>query len=354
MTEFKVEVVRIGAVERLSNSDTLSITQVHGGYPCIIKTGAFAPGDLAVYVPVDALVPVAHPAFAFLDSGKGRTHERITARRLRGTFSMGLLVEAPSGANVGDDVAAALGVLKYVPPAELEDTPTTHPTGTRVQRLPKSAPWWKRLITRCFPNAFRKRVPICPVYDIDGLRKFKHVLRDGEGVVITEKVHGCNFRAIWQDGRLHIGSRTVWGRDASSNWGRIAEKYNLARVMKSAPGFVLLGEIYGDVQDLKYGLGHGIDFRVFDILELKTRTYVEHDVVAAFCARNGLQMVPELYRGPWHEGLTALAEGKTTLGGGHVREGIVIKAVPERRDSHFGRVILKLHGEGYLTRKGQS
>ncbi len=36
----------------------------------------------------------------------------------------------------------------------------------------------------------------------------------------------------------------------------------------------------------------------------------------------------------------------------HVREGWVVKPEQERRCDEIGRVILKLHGQGYLTRKG--
>ena len=91
MTEFKLEAVKIGKIDQLQNSDSLSITNIHNGYPVIFKTGDFHEGDVACYVPVDALVPVDRPEFAFLDAGKGRKFERIRARRLRGTFSMGLL-----------------------------------------------------------------------------------------------------------------------------------------------------------------------------------------------------------------------------------------------------------------------
>ncbi len=52
------------------------------------------------------------------------------------------------------------------------------------------------------------------------------------------------------------------------------------------------------------------------------------------------------------DGLLSLAEGPTTIGGAkHVREGWVIKPAVERRDNRIGRVILKMHSEGFLTRK---
>lgn len=33
MTEFHVEVVRIGSIEKHPGADTLSVTNIHGGYP---------------------------------------------------------------------------------------------------------------------------------------------------------------------------------------------------------------------------------------------------------------------------------------------------------------------------------
>ena len=69
--------------------------------------------------------------------------------------------------------------------------------------------------------------------------------------------------------------------------------------------------------------------------------------------RLDIPAVPELYRGPWSPDLARLAEGATVLGNGaHVREGWVVRPVRERVHPDLGRVILKRHGEGYLTRKG--
>ena len=207
MSEFHVEVVRIGKVEKHANADSLSITMVHGGYPCIIKTGDFAEGDLAVYIPVDALCPVDRAEFKFLDSGKGRAHERVKAKRLRGVFSMGLLVKAPAKAKEGDDLQAHFGIEKWEPPAERE--PST--PRTKVQR----ARWIEVLLGVWI--AFLRAIgmappkpPVVPVYDIEGLRKFSRVLEDGEEVVLTEKIHGCNARY------LHTGKRFYPWSNAST------------------------------------------------------------------------------------------------------------------------------------------
>ncbi|RYE90041.1 MAG: RNA ligase, partial [Myxococcales bacterium] len=88
MSEFHVRVVRVGPIVKHPQADNLSIAQVFG-YPVIIRTGEYAEGDRAVYVPVDSVVPEGDPRWAFLGE-----HRRIRAKKLRGVFSMGLLTAA--------------------------------------------------------------------------------------------------------------------------------------------------------------------------------------------------------------------------------------------------------------------
>jgi RNA ligase (TIGR02306 family) len=337
MSEFHVEVVRIGKIEPLPNADALEITQVYGGYPCIIRKGEFIEGNLAVYLPVDSVLP-DRPEWAFL--GK----RRIKAKRLRGTFSMGLLTRVPlvsvqpdgsgipeGGWKEGDDATLALGVTKWEPAADI---------GTAIdsERDPQ----------------------ITPVYDIEGYRKYKHNLVEGEEVDITEKVHGQNFRAVYDatstDPRLWVGSHKTFKKDVpGSNWWAMARKYNLEEKLKSYPNLALYGEVYGWVQDLHYSVPRSEGTRVmfFDVLDCKTRRWFNVDEFRRLMRELELPYVPVLYRGPWKPELVSLAEGLTTIEGPdkHVREGIVIKPVIERVDLRLGRVFLKLPGEGYLTRK---
>jgi hypothetical protein len=91
-------------------------------------------------------------------------------------------------------------------------------------------------------------------------------------------------------------------------------------------------------------------FRMFDAMWTRTKTYLDHDEFVDVAKTLDLPTVPILYRGPWRSDLRALAEGSSTFAK-HVREGIVIKPVHERREELLGRVILKLHGEGFSTRK---
>ncbi len=358
MTEFRVEVVRIGEIQKHSNADSLSIAMVHGGYPVIFKTGDFATGDTAVYIPVDALVPVSSDCFSFLaKEANADGYARIKAKRLRGVFSMGLLIKNTQGLSEGDDAQEALGIRKWLPPSEREDAPVTKKQSAKRSGF---VSWvseiWKSVKKTL--GLLPSEPPHVPVYDLDGLRKFSHVLKQGESVVITEKIHGCNARYIHDGKRLHVGSRTKFREDHGNVWRVIADRLDLERKLSAFPWYVLLGEVYGSVQDLNYGVpqSEGVRFAAFDVIKPSSKgdrcEFLSSDEFEYFCASIGVPTVPTLYRGKWDNELKSLAEGKSVVpGANHIREGFVVKPTTERYDSNFGRVILKMPGEGYLTRK---
>lgn len=326
MSTFQVPVVRIGAMVAHPDADTLDITSV-GEYPVIVKRGAFQPGDLAAYIPVDALVPPTE-AFAFLTPAGGKPRpERIKARRLRGIFSMGMLHPAPAGLTEGDDAAEALGIVKWEQPESLS-----------VGGDDEAAP---------------ERLTL-PVYDIENWRAHSKVLVDGELVQITEKIHGCNARYLLRDGRLWVFSRTRCKRESDvSVWWRAARACGLADRLVGAESFAVYGEVYGQVQDLKYGEA-SVRFRAFDVLDTNTLRYLDVPDFVAFCDARGIERVPVLYEGPYSaEILKSHADGLTVAGGGkHIREGVVVKPLVNRVERSLGRVILKLVSEAYLLRKG--
>lgn len=329
-TEHDVRVVRLGDIRKHDNADSLGITDVDGR-PCIVRLGGWAPGDLAVYVPIDSLVPVADPRFAFLgdkhrQDAQGRC--RIRAARLRGVFSMGLLVKPDAGMVEGDDVRERMGIGVYEPGEAFSLSPDAEPD----------------------PG-------FLPVYDIESARKWAAaVLTDGEEVVLTEKIHGANGRFAWHRDRMWCASRTRFPKQAAGEmWWTVAERAGLPdKLREVCPGVAVYGEVYGQVQDLKYGRT-GAHLVLFDALDIPTRRWLDYDDLGALAARLDLPTVPELYRGPWTSDLAALAEGDSVLGASagakHVREGWVLKPVRERVHDRLGRVILKRHGEGFLTRK---
>jgi len=82
--------------------------------------------------------------------------------------------------------------------------------------------------------------------------------------------------------------------------------------------------------------------------------YLDSAAFEALCARHGVPTVPVLYRGPFALGrVKQLSDGPTTVGGGgHIREGVVVRPTRERTDPKVGRVILKYIGDSYLFAKG--
>ena len=369
-SDFEVKLIAVGPVTKHANADSLSMTEVDGAV-VIFKTGSFKEGDQAVYVPTDALVPTDKPAFEFLKH-ENRTHHRVKAVRLRGVFSLGLLIPPPPMVHALEmTLQEYFEIQKYIPPeerAQLEH-------GAKMAHM---------------KNARKAKGPKLPVYGLDNIRKMSDVLQDGELVCITEKIHGCNFRAVYTGGRLWVGSHKVmrgcsrhriaewfnrqWLKlksllgvhhrahtleTAGDIWWEQAEALNLKERLKGFPDMVLYGEVYGEkCQDLTYDSPQGRKFRAFDVYDLKAGRFLDYADFLNFITNIGLDVneftVPAL-KGcePWSAEVyakwkTFADTSKTTLGGKHCIEGVVIKPMVERNDPRCGRVGLKLVGERFL------
>lgn len=324
MSEWKVQVVKVGALTKHPNADRLLTTRVFD-YPVITAVGDLQEGDLAVYVPVESAVPADDPRWTFLQG-----HLRIKAKRLRGIFSMGLLTKAEPGMIEGEIVAEQLRITKYEPPLGAV-------TGGEAEKCPFEWPKYT---------------------DIESIRRWPAVLKEGEEVILTEKIHGTSARYVWKEGRLWVGSHNEIKKEIpGSVYWSAAAKHDLAKRLESIPGIAIYGEVYGWIQDLRYGhKPGGSSLALFDAMDLSTNKYLDYDAFEALAKMLEVPTVPVLYRGPWKESLRAMAEGKSVLMGptesvDHVREGFVVKVAKERFDEYIIRVILKYHGEGYLTRK---
>jgi len=363
MSDFHVEVVRIGKVEKHPNADSLSITHVYGegGYPVIFRTEDFKEGDLAVYVPVDSIVDTTREQFRFLDG-----HPRVRAKRLRGVFSQGLLVSPEYGWKEGQDVAKELGVTRYEPPQE------------KQQRLYNSGGQ---------PIKKSQKIPFAfPRYtDIENFRKHSNLFDDDENVVITEKAEGENFRAVyWLDSppklswwkkavnsvcsvfdishpykqeqpmKLWVGSHnTIRQWSEGCQFWNVALAAGLDESLKRHPGIVVFGEEYGGFKGFPYDTDEvNRKLLLFDAYDLRENRYLDFDDFLSLADDLGVPTAPILYRGAWrYADPVWLSEGKTQLGGGHIKEGVVIKPTKERWDHRVGRVILKLKSEAYLLSK---
>jgi len=367
MSQFKVEVVKVGELERHPQADTLSITTAQG-CPLIVKSDSFWAGDNAVYIPIDAMVPVARPEFSFLaNKDKPRTHERIKAKKLRGIFSMGILVPVPKKParfydnflgihreyTIGEDLAGVLGVTKFEEEEEVQET------GSHFSRLYRKWKWklfGKKSGPRGAGNSHGIAAGPFPYYDLESARHYGYLFDENEEVVLTEKVHGQNGRWGWVDGNkwLVASHGSYKDPEGDSNWAHAAQLYNLKEKLSHYPNVVLYGEVFGvtkkgaNIQHLTYG-AKTTQLRIFDVYNLITQEWLSYDEMVAFVGAIGLDTVPVLYRGPW-KGLPAheaLAEGESAIAK-HIREGWVARPASERNADHFGRLVLKFVGQGYL------
>lgn len=359
MSDFSCPLVRVGEIKKHPNADTLSITEVEG-CPVIVRTTDFQEGSLAVYLPIESMIPEDRAwvkEFCSHLKFKNGFH-RLKAVRLRGVFSMGMLV--PSGAlhespvwptchfdaNLGNDVAGELGVVKYEEP---DDEPEAI-----VEGKPRKRSLWKRFrawVRRLFgitPPAPKPR--LMPVYEVLHYRKHKSMLVPGEEIVCTEKIHGSNAAVCFKDGQLWVSSHRVLRKvEDESIWWRAARIYHLDKALKDFPDHAFYGEVFGpDVQDMGYDIPAGqLGLRFFDVMDLTTRTFLDYDATDKLLRDLGLVPVPEVYRGPYDPDVVEkLADGKSTIAS-HFREGIVMR--PTKRP---GRLAMKLVGETYLLRKG--
>lgn len=341
MSEFKVDVVTVGPIEKHPNADSLGITKVYD-YPVIVKLGELKEGDTAVYIPVDAVVPDKEP-FKFLD---GRM--RIKAKKLRGVFSMGLLMPVTAfpalcgGLPPGDDTAERLGITKYEPPDPAN-------TGGECDR----------------------DTGIMPKYtDIQNVRRYSRVIPDDMEVVLTEKIHGANGRVcvtkelnpesgpeglLWN--KISVGSHnTIKKPDSNNLWWKMVDKYELKYKLADYNDYVFYFEVYGWVQDLRYGHSqHEQSIAFFDIFDRKEGKYLDWDKSVEIFTKLGLPYPPVLYRGPWllaKEHMYTYKSTRLVQDISHIMEGVVIRPVVESWDHKVGRLILKYITEDYLLRKG--
>lgn len=402
MSDFKCEIVRIDAVENHPNADRLKIVKIRG-FNLIsgnLEDGSarYKAGDLVIYIPEGAVLPVPMlKACGFWDEANnkgllaGAEGNRVKAIKLRGTVSQGILYPIVSltqtekqylgidadgflvlpydlvdgyvkgyYVKIGDDVAEKIGAKKYVP------------------EIPTSMSG--EVVYICRENTLN--------FDVENIQKYPNVIREGERVVITEKLHGtfCAFgfvRGLGNEDLIGgeyfafskgLGAQGMVFKNNEANAGNIYQrmlvKYHdkfinlLHGAFAYADKFFLLGEIYGKgVQDLTYGESEA-KFRFFAAVveidgELRYLSNISLEIIENSF---GWERVPVLYIGPFHQAhIEHFRDGKTLINRvdtlnlqDQIREGVVIVPEVERTDPEIGRVALKAVSPDYLLRKGNA
>jgi RNA ligase (TIGR02306 family) len=200
MSEARAIVVRY-KLRKHNNADALSIADIEGSaWQVVVRTEDFAPEGIAIYIPVDTIVPET-PEFEFLRDKKFR----IKAIRLRGEYSYGLLMPNKDNLPVGEDVTDRIGIKKYEPPV---------PIDMAGQAVPYSEVDW-----------------VCKYTDVKRYENFPDVFKEGEEVVITEKIHGSNLRVSKNQNNLFVGGhKWMWKEDKKTYIGELLDKMALIKL----------------------------------------------------------------------------------------------------------------------------
>jgi len=398
----QVKVVRIPEIKKHPNADTLGLVEI-GGYQVVVKLGEYQPGDLAVYIPPDSVVP-EEPRFAFIwerpeSSGKTVSEKdvpvrrrRVTVRRFRKEWSEGLLMPClrfflPPDSTVwavqrssgtlhcvmeGDDVTEILGITHYQPP-EPEEAPLSLRAARQNKRWPRSFRGWFYFLFHLlgFGGKHAQRIQgintkppknLPPIYDVESFKHFPDIFQPGEPVVVTEKIHGCNARYQFDGKKIHVGSRQLWKSKISPCVWRKALKDNpwIEEWCRLHPRWTLYGEVVPTQKGFDYGIKNGAtQFFAFDALDdrgnwVDLRELIRNEFLQGNAGKipGNLRLVPTLYEGPYDkERILKLVDGPSQVTeAGHIREGIVIRANPPRHVPGFGLAQLKIVSNLFLEK----
>lgn len=340
MSKFIVPLTKFELLDH-PNADSLSIAKA-GMYQCVVKTEDFKNEEYAVYLPVDSVADPNHPLLNFL---KGR---KVKPCKLRGIVSEGVLLPY-------SEVKKYLKDVLKMQDKSIEKVTVEGKDFSSILKVSR----WRDPTVRLQTGLSEKQDPKFMKYtDIENIKNYPSVIRFGEPVNITEKLHGTSARYSLIDGKYLIGSRNrqlLNSEENQSVWNQCYIKHNIKEKLdelskiKKSNHVGIYGEIVGPkVQDIPYGQSEPTFF-VYDILV--DEFYLPPEECFDIAKKLGLNIVPQLKNGKFEEKDLELRLGQSLLDS-HVREGIVIKPLVPRYDYELGRVILKVISEDFLMRKG--
>jgi RNA ligase (TIGR02306 family) len=368
MSSLIVDVCEIQEIKIHPNADKLEMARVKNWW-CVVGKDHYKVGDKAVYFPPDSIIPEALAEkwgiskycspLAYDIDGQRPPGLRIRANRFRGEPSFGYLQDPDDPTwEIGKDVKEFYNVTKWEPPLKCLDGDAAAPV-----------------------NAFHAYT------SIENIGNFLDIFKDGEEVIVTEKIHGTNSRVGFVNHVDEIDGGATWQWMAGSHGTRrkesndkgVKSKYwfpfsigddsepmrtmlSEIKIKENAQSSVVCyGEIFGaSIQDMTYGQ-KGLAYRIFDIAV--DGKYIDWDKLVEYVNPYGIQLVPILYRGPFSmEQMNKLVDGPTTIVESNKilqafkgREGIVIKPIVERFDYNLGggsgRVVLKHISVDYHDRR---
>ncbi|PYE49482.1 RNA ligase (ATP) [Deinococcus yavapaiensis] len=320
------------------NADALDLAKV-GTSQLVVKKGTYQDGDVVLFIAEKSVLPEGPVRDAFAAYLVGPNRDRVTHMRLRGEFSCGVtwplsdlarlgeeVERAVSNADVGENVATALGITKYEPPIPLA-------LAGQLERLAD---------TTFFGQ-----------HDVLHLGAYLTEL-DGQDVIVTEKLHGSQVNVYVTPQRESVTSKGIGARglglreEAHNAYWRAVRSTRLPDLARAAfPSRDV--QLFGEVIPVQKGFSYGFTQPTVRLFEVRVdgRTVDRGDVTDDLRAL----WVPVLFKGPLDFALVqTLAKGTETVSGKglHIKEGVVVRPKdPERRAQDGARLHLKVINPKY-------
>ena len=253
-------------------ADTLEIYRINDWW-AIGGVGKYNVGDKVIYLEVGSWVP--QNLTPFLTRGRGKTFKGIEGRELetislRGQVSQGLLLPYKGNEEVGTDLTALLGVVKWKPETD-----------------PRLAGEMKGNFHSNIPKTRQERVQ-----NVD-LAEFKDTLFE-----VTEKLNGTSMTIYIKDGVQGVCSYNV-DLNLSDESNSYVQMYNSLglELTYDYTCMAIQGELIGPgIEGNQYDLQE-LEFRVFSVFDIVNQKFLSTEKAFQVCVDQGLEYVSILALG---------------------------------------------------------
>ena len=315
---------RIQEIKKIPDADLICAYRVDGWW-VVDAVGKYRVGDLAIYCEIDSWIP--NSIAPFLSKGKepriydGIKGERLRTVKLRGQLSQGLLLPLDrrmSGnllptnrrcVSEGEDVSEELGVIKWEAP------------------IPANLAGEVR-------GSFPGLIPKTDEERLQNLTSEFEEWKDSDSRwEVTEKLDGSSMTVYVLEEDEGVCSRNLNLKETPSNslWTVTRREGLIEKIRSSGKNLALQGELIGEgIQKNRYNL-KGHDFFVYKIYDINEGRFFTPQERNEFVSKFEIKHVPVLDNSASLlenvNDMLEFAEGKTFLGSGAEREGLVWKNV---------------------------
>lgn len=359
MADWKVS-KEIVEVKTHPNADKLDVLKV-GEYQLVSGKGNYKTGDTVVIIPEKSIIPKNSPIYEEYEKYlTGPDKDRVKGIRLRGEFSEAITwpldklsdaikvyfydldkstpaidlervmtdLEVVQDASIGEDISEFLGIKKYEAPI----------------------PYNMKGEIEAFKGTLARK------HDVYQYASYADEIQ-GQ-VMITEKLHGSQINYFWYpDGTSQISSKGILKRDQAIKesdqnlyWqaARNSDLKGVAEIISAIFRVDKQVQLIGEVIPVQKGYTYGQTEKVVKLFEVLVDG---KSIPFSQMVDPAVKLwVPIIYIGDINEvDLAKLSKGKEQVSGNeeHIKEGIVIKTVDDKKAEDGKRLVLKVINPKY-------